>query len=156
MSSWFAALFYLPRIFVNLAQVAPESRAERDRLLGMARRLHRFGMVLMTVALVLGLWLWLGYGIGRGQGWMHAKLALVLGVFVYQHVCLVILRRFERQQPTLTLHGLVSDLLREGFLKTDSPYGAVRFAIPNRALRFYFPSLWPEAEEDEALAARGS
>ena len=51
---------------------------------------------------------------------------------------------------------LVSDLLREGFLKTDSPYGAVRFAIPNRALRFYFPSLWPEAEEDEALAARGS
>lgn len=46
---------------------------------------------------------------------------------------------------------LVSDLLREGFLKTDSPYGPVRFGIPNRALRYYFPALWPEAEEDEAL-----
>jgi putative membrane protein len=106
VSSWFAALFYLPRIFVNLAQVATASHAERDRLLGMARRLHRFGMVLMTVALVLGLWLWLGYGIGDGQGWMHAKLALVLGVLAYQHVCLVILRRFERQQPTLSERGL--------------------------------------------------
>jgi protoporphyrinogen IX oxidase len=106
VSSWFAALFYLPRIFVNLAQVAPTSHAERDRLLGMARRLHRFGMVLMTVALALGLWLWLGWGIGRGQGWMHAKLALVLGVLVYQHVCLVILRRFERQQPTLSERAL--------------------------------------------------
>lgn len=50
---------------------------------------------------------------------------------------------------------LLSDMLREGFLKTDSAYGAVRFAIPARALRFYFPALWPEAEQDEAMAAPG-
>ncbi len=106
VSSWFAALFYLPRIFVNLVQVAPDSRAERDRLLGMARRLHRFGMMLMTVALALGLWLWLGYGVGRGQGWLHVKLLLVLGVLVYQHVCLVMLRRFEQGRTSLSERGL--------------------------------------------------
>jgi hypothetical protein len=40
--SWFAGLFYLPRIFVNLAMVAPDSVAERDRLLLMAGKLYRF------------------------------------------------------------------------------------------------------------------
>jgi protoporphyrinogen IX oxidase len=95
VASWFAALFYLPRILVNLCQVNPQSVAERDRLLGMARRLHRFGMLLMTVALALGLVLWLGYGVGRGQAWMHAKLVLVALSLVHQHVALVALRRFE-------------------------------------------------------------
>jgi protoporphyrinogen IX oxidase len=95
VASWFAALFYLPRLFVNLAQVPSHSTAERQRLLDMARRLFRFGMLLMTVALVLGLVLWVGYGVGRGQAWMHAKLALVGATLVYQHVALTMLRRFE-------------------------------------------------------------
>jgi hypothetical protein len=46
--------------------------------------------------------------------------------------------------------GLVSALLREGYLATDSAYGALRFAIPRHALRFYFPALWPEAEAEAA------
>ncbi|MEK9777143.1 MAG: CopD family protein, partial [Quisquiliibacterium sp.] len=45
--SWFAGLFYLPRIFVNLAMVPADSHAERDRLLLMARKLHRFMTPLM-------------------------------------------------------------------------------------------------------------
>ncbi len=45
----------------------------------------------------------------------------------------------------------VSALLRRGFLVTDSPYGKLRFAVPRHALRFYFPALWPEAEQDEVL-----
>ncbi len=45
----------------------------------------------------------------------------------------------------------VSALLQRGFLATDSPYGSLRFAIPRHALRFYFPALWPEAEQDRAL-----
>lgn len=45
----------------------------------------------------------------------------------------------------------LSALLQRGFLATDSPYGAVRFAVPRHALRFYFPALWPEAEQDQAL-----
>ena len=43
----------------------------------------------------------------------------------------------------------ISALLRRGFLSTDSPYGKLRFAVPRHALRFYFPALWPEAEQDE-------
>lgn len=98
VASWFAGLFYLPRLFVNLAMVAPDSHAERDRLLLMARKLKRFSTVLMVPALALGLWLWLGYGIGLdpGSGWMHAKLALVLAVIGYHHLCGRLLRSFEQ------------------------------------------------------------
>ncbi|MDO9438387.1 CopD family protein [Hydrogenophaga sp.] len=96
VASWFAGLFYLPRIFVNLAMVPPESVAERERLLVMARKLLRFTTLLAVPALGLGLWLWLGYGIGRGpgQGWMHAKLFAVVLVLGYHHACVTLLRRF--------------------------------------------------------------
>jgi putative membrane protein len=98
VSSWFAGLFYLPRLFVNLAMVPQDSHAERERLLLMARKLYRFSGVLMVPALLLGFWLWLGYGIGRGpgSGWMHVKLLLVVGVVGYHHMCRGILRRFEQ------------------------------------------------------------
>ena len=104
MASWFAGLFYLPRIFVNLAMVAPGSSAERERLLLMARKLMRFMTLLAVPALVLGLWLWLGYGIGRGpgNGWMHAKLLIVVLLLGYHHACGRILRRFERDENQRT------------------------------------------------------
>ncbi len=100
IASWFAGLFYLPRIFVNLAMVEPDSQAERARLLLMARKLYKFMTILALPALVLGLWLWLGYGIGRGpgQGWMHAKLLIVALLIGYHHGCGVILRKFEAQR----------------------------------------------------------
>jgi putative membrane protein len=94
VASWFAGLFYLPRIYVNLAMVPAGSDAERDRLLLMARKLLRFTTLLAVPALALGLWLWLGWGIGRGSGWLHAKLALVLAAVGYHHGCAVLLRRF--------------------------------------------------------------
>ena len=51
---------------------------------------------------------------------------------------------------------LLTSLLRRGFLATDSAYGKVRFAVPRHGLRFYFPALWPEAEQDEEwLRAEG-
>ena len=95
VASWFAGLFYLPRIFVNLAMVAPGSEAERDRLLLMARKLMRFTTLLAVPAVGLGIWLWAGYGIGwgPGNGWMHAKLALVLLALGYHHACGVMLRK---------------------------------------------------------------
>lgn len=98
VTSWFAGLFYLPRIFVNLAMVPPESVAERERLLLMARKLMRFTTMLAVPALGLGLWLWLGYGIGRGagNGWLHAKLAVVVLILGYHHACGVLLRQFVR------------------------------------------------------------
>ncbi|MBK7614921.1 MAG: CopD family protein [Vitreoscilla sp.] len=98
VASWFAGLFYLPRIFVNLAMVPSDSHAERERLLLMARKLFRFGTILMVPAVVLGLLLWLYYGIGRGpgSGWMHAKLALVLGVVAYHFYCRTLMLAFEQ------------------------------------------------------------
>ena len=98
VASWFAGLFYLPRIFVNLAMVPHDSLAERERLLLMASKLLRFSFVLAVPAMGLGLWLWLGYGIGRGPGnlWLHVKLLVVLAAVIYQVYCAVLLGRFER------------------------------------------------------------
>ncbi len=96
IASWFAGLFYLPRIFVNLAmETEPAGTA---RLLTMARKLYRFMTILMIPALVLGLVLWLGYGVGQGNGWMHAKLAIVLLLVGYHHLCKRLLTQFERGQ----------------------------------------------------------
>lgn len=94
VTAWFAGLFYLPRIFVNLAQ--ENDAAARARLLGMARRLYRFMLPLAVLAIALGLWLWLGYGVGRGGGWMHAKLAVVIALVGYHHGCGRLLAQFER------------------------------------------------------------
>ncbi|RYX90741.1 MAG: CopD family protein [Comamonadaceae bacterium] len=104
VASWFAGLFYLPRIFVNLAQIPadtpPESVRERDRLLLMARKLLRFTTVLAVPAILLGAWLWLGYGIGRGpgNGWLHAKLVVVVLAVGYHHACAVLLRKFAQNR----------------------------------------------------------
>ena len=97
VASWFAGLFYLPRIYVNLAMVAPGSEAERARLLLMARKLLRFTTILAVPAVALGLWLWIGYGIGWGPGnaWMHAKITLVLLALGYHHACGVMLRKLQ-------------------------------------------------------------
>lgn len=100
VASWFAGLFYLPRIFVNLAQVSPASEAEKQRLLLMARKLLKFMTILAIPAVGLGLWLWMGYGIGRGQGWMHAKLFVVFLAMGYHLSCSGILKKFERNANT--------------------------------------------------------
>jgi putative membrane protein len=93
IASWFAGLFYLPRIFVNLAdEKNPEAYA---RLLGMANRLFRFMTILAVPAVLLGLTLWLYFQIGAGEVWMHAKVFFVLLVIGYHHACLSILKKFR-------------------------------------------------------------
>ena len=94
--SWFAGLFYLPRILVNLAM--EQDTAARARLLLMGRKLYRFMSPLSGLALLFGLWLWLGYGISGG--WLHAKLVLVVLVIGYHHACGSLLRKFEQGRNT--------------------------------------------------------
>jgi protoporphyrinogen IX oxidase len=96
VASWFAGLFYMPRIFVNLAMVPADSHAERERLLLMGRKLYRFSSLLMVLALALGFALWLAWGVGNGTGWLHAKLLLVVGAIGYHHACRSLLRGFEQ------------------------------------------------------------
>lgn len=92
--SWFAGLFYLPRIYVNLA-MEPEPQAYA-RLLLMAQKLYRFMQPLSILALAFGLWLWLGFGFHGG--WLHAKLTLVALLLGYHHYCGKLLKQFAARQ----------------------------------------------------------
>ena len=95
VTSWFAGLFYLPRIFVNLSQ--DNNPAVQDRLILMAQKLYRFMTILMIPALVFGLILWLYYGVGKGPGsaWMHAKLLLIIFLIGYHHMCGAMIKKFR-------------------------------------------------------------
>ena len=94
--AWFAGLFYLPRIFVNLA--LETDAAARARLLAMGRKLFRFMTLLAVPALAFGLWLWLGYN--YSGGWLYAKLVLVVLLVGYHHACGSLLRKFEENRNT--------------------------------------------------------
>lgn len=98
--SWFAGLFYLPRIFVNLAMAKED--AERNRLLLMAHKLYRFVTPIGILALVFGTWLWLGYGFA-GM-WLDIKLALVVLLAVYHYYCGKLLVQFKQGRNS---HGHV-------------------------------------------------
>jgi protoporphyrinogen IX oxidase len=92
MVTWFAGLFYLPRLFVYHAMTTDTEGSERFKV--MERKLY---VGIMTPGAILtlasGLWLWLGYGISGG--WLHAKLVLV-GVLVAYHLyCGLLLRDFR-------------------------------------------------------------
>jgi len=96
--SWFAGLFYLPRIFVNLAMVPADSHAERQRLLLMAGKLYRFVTPIGVLAIGFGLWLWFGYGFAGG--WLHAKVALVAVLAAYHIWCGRLLADFAANRST--------------------------------------------------------
>lgn len=95
VTSWFAGLFYLPRLFVNHAMV---EGASAERLALMERKLYRFMTPLAVLALGFGLWLWLGYGITGG--WMYAKLGLVALLIAYHLYCGKLLQDFELGRNT--------------------------------------------------------
>ena len=93
MTSWFAGLFYLPRLYVNMAQ--PHDQQTMQVLTSMAHRLYRFMLPLAVLTLVTGFTLYLYYGVGMGSGWIHAKITLVAGLVLYHWYCGRILERFK-------------------------------------------------------------
>ncbi len=101
MVTWFAGLFYLPRLFVYHAMTTDEAGIERFKV--MERKLF-YGIMtpgaLLTI--VFGTWLWLGYGFGGG--WLHAKLALVALLVIYHAYCGKLLIDFKHGRNT---HGHV-------------------------------------------------
>ena len=84
MVTWFAGLFYLPRLFVYHAMA--EDVVSLDRFKLMERKLF-YGIMTPggILTIVSGIWLWLGYDFSGG--WLHAKLALVVLLVAY-HLCL--------------------------------------------------------------------
>ena len=99
--TWFAGLFYLPRLFVYHALA--EDAASRERFKIMERKLY-YGIMtpgaVLTIA--LGGWLWLGYGISGG--WLYAKLALVVLLVAYHLWCGRLLADFRHDRNS---HGHV-------------------------------------------------
>lgn len=95
MVTWFAGLFYLPRLFVYHAMSEDQASIERFKV--MERKLY-YGIMtpggIITVA--LGLWLWLGFGISGG--WLHAKLALVAVLIAYHWQCGRLVRAFKEDR----------------------------------------------------------
>jgi putative membrane protein len=98
MVTWFAGLFYLPRLFVYHAMADDRPSIERFKI--MERKLF-WGIMtpgaVLTVA--FGLWLWLGWFRGAG-GWLHAKLFLVFLLIIYHLWCLRLLRDFAADRNT--------------------------------------------------------
>ncbi len=82
MVTWFAGLFYLPRLFVYHALAAPGDQVGIQRFCVMERKLY-YGIMTPGAVLTLafGVWLWLGWGFHGG--WLHAKLALVALLVVF-------------------------------------------------------------------------
>ena len=118
MVTWFAGLFYLPRLFVYHALADDAQCRERFKL--MERKLY-FGIMTpgAVLTIVFGIWLWLGFGISGG--WLHAKLALVVVLIAYHIYCGKLLGDFKRdanrrshvwyrwfnELPVLLLFGIV-------------------------------------------------
>ena len=96
MVTWFAGLFYLPRLFVYHAM--SEDSASRERFKVMERKLY-YGIMTPGAVLTVGfgLWLWLGWFRGAG-GWLHAKLALVAMLIMYHLWCGRLLRAFKHDR----------------------------------------------------------
>ncbi len=95
--TWFAGLFYLPRLFVYHCETT--DAVGHERFCTMERRLFAIASIGMTGTLVFGLWLWIGYWPMK-TGWIHAKLALALGLVGYHHWLIVPMRALrERRNP---------------------------------------------------------
>jgi putative membrane protein len=95
MVTWFAGLFYLPRLFVYHAM--SKDTTSRERFKVMERKLF-FGIMTPGAILTIGsgLWLWLGYEINGG--WLHAKMAVVAMLVAYHLYCGKLLIDFKHER----------------------------------------------------------
>jgi len=93
--TWFAGLFYLPRLFVYHAM--SEDSESRERFKVMERKLY-YGIMTPggVLTIIFGTWLWLGYGFSGG--WLHAKLVLVALLIAYHLYCGKLLDDFRHDR----------------------------------------------------------
>ncbi len=96
MVTWFAGLFYLPRLFVY--HCTTRQAAERERFCLMERRLYVMTHIGASGTILFGLWLLFGYWwpMPPGSGWLHAKLSLVGLLLIYHFYLGHLARQFAR------------------------------------------------------------
>lgn len=92
---WFAALLYLPRLFVYHAQT--EDQAGRERFKVMERKLYR-GIMTPSMALTLVFGIYLAWRLGFAGGWLHLKMALVAALVWYHLYCGKLLKQFAQDE----------------------------------------------------------
>ena len=100
--TWFAGLFYLPRLFVYHAMSQDE--ATRSTLITMQRKLLGITHVGGALALIFGTWMVVEVPAWLNHSWMHAKLGFVAGLVAYHAWCTMLVQRFARGENT---HGHV-------------------------------------------------
>ena len=100
MVTWFAGLFYLPRLFVYHVDIKDE--IGHQRFCVMERKLSIIMSIGAALTIAFGLWLLVGWWAGSlaGQGWLHAKLALVALLMGYHGWCQVQVKKFREQRAT--------------------------------------------------------
>ncbi|MDH4274708.1 MAG: CopD family protein [Gammaproteobacteria bacterium] len=119
MVTWFAGLFYLPRLFVYHALT--QDAVGRERFKVMERKLLVMTHIGGTGTAVFGLWLLFAYAweaYGHGSYWLHAKLAVVLGLVLYHYFCirLVAELRTETRQRTDKFYRLFNEIPALGLI----------------------------------------
>jgi putative membrane protein len=92
--TWFAGLFYLPRLFIYHAEAT--DRVSQERFVIMERRLFAIMTIGAALALLFGLAMLVWAPGYLAQGWLHVKLVLVCGLIVFHAVCWHLLRQLER------------------------------------------------------------
>ena len=97
MVTWFAGLFYLPRLYVYHAMSSDQPSIDRFKI--MERKLF-YGIMTPggIITLALGFWLWFGYGFAGG--WLHAKVALVMILVIYHVWCGKLMLDFKHDRNT--------------------------------------------------------
>ena len=97
MVTWFAGLFYLPRLFVYHALA--EDSVSQERFKTMERKLF-WGIMTPGAVLTIafGLWLWLGYGFSGA--WLHVKLVLTAALIAYHAWCGKLMLDFRTERNT--------------------------------------------------------
>jgi len=101
MVTWFAGLFYLPRVFVYHAMSDTRNHEQNETFKVMEKKLLGITSMGALLTMIFGFWLIIGWRPDLlSAGWMHAKLALVLGLFAYHMYCARIIKQFRSDSNT--------------------------------------------------------
>jgi putative membrane protein len=146
--SWFAGLFYLPRLLVYHAEAQSKEPNEKailsaqfskmEKLLFNAIMIPAMFLTWITGLLMIYLMWWDSFG---SHTWLHLKLAFVVGITIYHFVCRHFIRQFQQENfiisgPQLRLFNEIATILLVAVVflvvaknTLDMVYGLVGFVI---------------------------